>query len=335
MTSMPMRVVASRGRVVFSVRCTRSPSAALMHEVGERHPLVDPPAVGAAEHALRRARIADPALVVRRVGVLDALPRRERGGEHALEQRRRHALPAPGLLAHAQRGADRERGEVADAMLTHGTPEWSGPGPGRGDPAVVGHDEVGERGRDAGQAGERAAGDAAALPLVAGARRDQRVDRGTVGVRAVVAVRGDRAVHEARVAREQRVVVEAERAATPGREVLDQHVGVRRERDERVRGRPRRARSRTALRLPRCHTCAPLNARVGSPPGGSILVTCAPWSASSMPVTGPAIPVREVEHGQAVEHTRHVPGTGPPFGRRRGWRTPASEPRGRRGSTGT
>ena len=82
------------------------------HEVGERHPLVHPPAVGAAEHALRCARVADPALVVRGVDVLDALPRRQRGGEHALEQRRRHALAAAGLLAHAQRGADRERGQV-------------------------------------------------------------------------------------------------------------------------------------------------------------------------------------------------------------------------------
>ena len=31
---MPMRVVASRGRVVFSVRCRRSPSAALMTKSG-------------------------------------------------------------------------------------------------------------------------------------------------------------------------------------------------------------------------------------------------------------------------------------------------------------
>ena len=188
-------------------------------------------------------------------------------------------------------------------MLTHGTPEWSGPGRGAADPAVVGHDEVGKRGRDAGQAGERAAGDAAALPLVAGAGRDECVDRGPVGVRAVVAVRGDRAVHEARV---------ATRAACRGRCRAAAATPARSSRRARRRA-TRAVRDPVAVcgvvrdrgprcACPRCHTWAPLCARVGSPPGGSILVTCAPWSASSMPVTGPRSPWS----GRArstVEHT--------------------------------
>src|SRR5882762_1880564 len=49
-------------------------------------------------------------------------------------------------------------------------------------------------------------------------------------------------------------------------------------------------RSRTALRLPRFHTRYPDRWLQGSPSGGSILVTLAPWSASNIPVIGPVIP---------------------------------------------
>src|SRR5262249_39260523 len=45
-----------------------------------------------------------------------------------------------------------------------------------------------------------------------------------------------------------------------------------------------------ALRLPLFQTREPDSERNGSPPGGSILVTLAPLSASSMPAIGPEIP---------------------------------------------
>ncbi len=331
----------ARGRVARSSRLLGALHAVALgradHEVGEGHPLVDPPAVSAAEHALRNARIADPTLVVRGVNVLDALPRREGGGQDALEQRRRHSLPASGLLAHAQRGADRERGQVGrrHAHPRHARVQWTGTG--RGDPAVVGHDEVGERGWDAGQAGERAAGNAAALPLVAGARRDQRVDRGAIGVRAVVAVRGDRAVHQPRVAREQRAVVDTQRGRNARREVLDEDVGTRRE----------RAHPFTVVGVVKVEDRAPLAPvpHLGTAVGTRRVAARRLDLGDLRTVVGEqhprhrtCDPLREVEHGQAVEHTRHVVSPlkwVPPFGRRRGWRTPASGPRGRRGSTGT
>ena len=195
---------------------------------------MDPPAVGATEDALRRARVADPALEVLGLDVLDALPGRQRGGEHALEQRRRHPLAPTGLLAHPQRPADRERGEVAGG---HADPRHAGEertGARRGDPAVVGHDEVGEGRRDTGEAGQRAAGHPAALPLVPGARGDERVEPRSSGVPALVAVRRDRAVHEARVERSQREVVDPELGGGAGGIALEHDVGTRREREEPV-----------------------------------------------------------------------------------------------------
>src|SRR4030088_1165716 len=45
-----------------------------------------------------------------------------------------------------------------------------------------------------------------------------------------------------------------------------------------------------ALRFPRFQTRYPESERNGSPPGGSILVTRAPLSASSIEVIGPAMP---------------------------------------------
>ena len=320
---------------------------------------MDPASVGAAEHALGRARVADPALVVRRVDVLDALPRRQRGREHPLEQGRRHALSATGLLAHAQRGADRKRGEVRrrHAHPRHARVERTGAG--RGHPAVVGNHEVGERGRDSGQARERAAGNATALPLVAGTGGDQRVDRGTVGVRAVVAVCGDRAVHEARVAREQRVVVDAELRGDAGREVLDDHVGVRCEcRDtlaiRRIVGIEHRAALPAVPHLRAAERARRISARRLDLRDLRAVV------GEQHACDRACDPGGEVQHHHAIEHTGHgdtspfgehvsigvlmSPRTDtcsgllmsvPPFGRRRDWRTPASGPRDHRGSTGT
>ena len=179
-------------------------------EVGEWDPLMDPAAVRAAEHALGCARVADPTLEVRGLRVLDALPCRERRREHPLHERRRDTLAPAGQFADAQCRADRQRRQVAggDTHPRHAGEQRAGSG--RRDPAVVGDHEVGERGWDTGEARQRAAGDAPALPLMTRAGRDQSVVAGTVGVLAGVAVGRDGAVDEAWVDRVQRVEVDPE-----------------------------------------------------------------------------------------------------------------------------
>src|SRR5437763_1042696 len=70
---------------------------------GPRHPAVGPPAVAGAEEALRRPRIGHPRQDARVVGVLHPLPRPDRGGQHALQQRRVHVLAATGDLPGSER----------------------------------------------------------------------------------------------------------------------------------------------------------------------------------------------------------------------------------------
>ena len=138
------RVVASRGRAVFSVRCTAIAFGGAEDEVGERHPVVDPAAVGAPEEALGCPRVDDPGLEVRRVGVLDPLPGAERWWPaRPAAARSRPRWPRPVVLARPQGGADADGGDVDGARLGHGTPECSGPVAAGADPAAVG----GARGR--------------------------------------------------------------------------------------------------------------------------------------------------------------------------------------------
>ena len=225
---MPMRVVAFAGRggllgALHPVALGRADD-----EVGEGHPLVDPAAVGAPEHALRGAGIADPALEVLGLDVFDPLPRRERRGQHTLQQRRLHPLPAARLLAHAERGADREGGEVARGHAHPGhARRTAGP-----DAVPRPSSRRAPRGRGTpGRPPARRASVPPGTPRLShwwpGARRDERVVARAVGVRAVVAVRGDRAVHEPRVTRVQRVVVDAEARGRARGVALDEHVGVR------------------------------------------------------------------------------------------------------------
>ncbi len=361
MTSMPMRVVASRGRV----RLLRALHAVALggaeHEIGEGHPLVDPAPVRAPEHALGCARIADPALEIVGLGVLDALPGRQRGGEHSLEQGRGHPLAPSGLLADAERGTDGERRQVA---RRHAHPRDAGEqraGPRRRHPAVVGDDEIGERGRDAREPRQRAAGHAPALPLVTGARRHQGLVAGTVGVAAVVAVGRDRAVDEPRVARVQRVEVDAEARRRAGRVALDEHVGAGRERDE-------PGAVGVVVEVELGAALAPVPDLRSREPARRVaarrfdLGDVGAVVAEEHPGHGPGDPRRQVEHDHTIEHTGHaVPlsslRTGalgshsvarrdtrldttplmcsPPFGRRRDSRIRASGARGRRGSTRT
>ena len=176
---------------------------------------MDPAAVGAAEDALRRAGVADPALEVRRSRRARRAARptawwRARPG--AATSRTRWPRP---VSARATRSAAliAERGEVAGGQAG---PRHAGEQRARRAARRPSSRRARRgRGRQAGRrpgGPMRAAGHAAALPLVPGARRDERVEPRAVGVRAVVAVGGDRAVHEARVERAERVVVDPELA---------------------------------------------------------------------------------------------------------------------------
>ena len=161
-----------------------------------RHPVVDPPTVGASEHALRRRAGRDPHVVEGGVGTFAALPPadgqpRARPGA----ARSRRAGPA-GQLAGAQRGADPGRREERCGQARPGrVRRTAGPDAAGPSAAPVGHLEVGEHRRAAGHPGDRAAGEAACLPLQPGAGGDERVVGRSLGM-AGVAVAGDRAMDQ-------------------------------------------------------------------------------------------------------------------------------------------
>ena len=75
-------------------------------------------------------------------------------------------------------------------------------------------------------------GPAALLPLQAGARGHQRIVAGPIGVLVVAPVGGDRAVDQPRVRLGQGRVVDPQPLRGPRGEALDQHVGLRGQREE-------------------------------------------------------------------------------------------------------
>ncbi len=204
-------------------------------EPGQRHPMVGPDAVGRAEETFRRVGIDDPRLEAGPVEVLDLLPGPDGGEQHPLEQRRRDPLAGTALLALTQCCADRQRREVAGGHAGPRHPAEQRPFPRWADAAiVVGRFEAGHQTGASRQPFDGPADHAAVLPLLAGARRDQRVDPRALGVFVVGAVARDRAVHEAGVERRQRGVADAEPIGGTRSEALDHDVGAAREAEERI-----------------------------------------------------------------------------------------------------
>ena len=202
-------------------------------EARVRHPLLDPPVVGAAEEALRRAPVVDPGAVAGRVVVLGALPLRRGETECRLQQRGLDVLSTAGALSREERGVDADGGKERGG---HARPR-----------------RVGEDRSRAGRAGFHAVGDlqvrqvrlvavhvrhrspemTALLVEQTEAGGHQGVPAGAVAVRRVRAVPGDGAVHQPRVGGEQGGGVDAESTRGARRERFQDHIGVGGEGEER------------------------------------------------------------------------------------------------------
>ena len=173
------------GRVPFEVgridaQDLPDDAAVLAPTAGEVH-RVHPQAVGALVDA--RPRL-EPDLEPRLHPVLGVLPQLRGEREHALVQRRLHPLPAPGELAHVERGEDALDGEVR-----------------RGDARQRRVQE------------DRTVAEAGLLVLHARARLHQQVDGGTIGGVGRARVPGERAVDQRRAGRPRRESKSRPRAA--------------------------------------------------------------------------------------------------------------------------